>query len=147
MYMEELKKMIRRLRIQYLLFWFLAILLCCVYEFGFFEEGVFAGDSFTEYVLQSLGILLTLLLVPFALKMFRLAIVKRVTNLPFDQAIRSHRLWSEIRMALFAVVIFVNLSIYYCTLSTIGLLCASIGALASFFCWPSFEQIKNELDL
>lgn len=145
--MEEVKKMIRHLRIQYLLLWFLAILLCCAYEVGFWEEGVLVGDSFSEYVLQVLGILLTLLLIPFALKMFRLAIVKRVSNLPFEQAIRSHRRWSEIRLAVFAVVVLVNLSIYYWTLNTIGLLCASIGALASFFCWPSFEQIKNELDL
>jgi hypothetical protein len=99
-------------------------------------------------VLQTVTILLTLCLIPVSLKMFSAVLNKRV--LPLENAeskLLSYLHWSEVRLALMAIVALIGLSVYYTTLSSIGGLCALVGLLASLFCLPGEEKVKNELNL
>lgn len=137
--------LIRKLKIEYTIFWLLAILLLALYESGLFAEGVLLTEPLTCYIAQTVGILLTLCLIPFSLKMFSLALFKRIIQLPQEEALVSYRRWCEIRLALLTIVVLVNLSIYYLTLSSIGGLCALLGLLASLFCIPSSTRIKEDL--
>lgn len=145
--MDDLKKAAKRLRVEYIVFWLSAVLLFLAYETALLEEGVFAGNVQMEYILQSTGILLALGLIPLALKIFSLALVKRISLLPLAEALPSYLRWSEIRLSFFTVIVLVNLSVYYLTLSSVGGLCALIGLLASLFCWPSEKRIKEDLNL
>jgi len=143
---DILNKLIRRLRIEFFAMWILATLLFVLYEAGLLEEGSAIHDGRIGYILQSVCVLLTLILIPFSLKMFSVAI-QHLAQKPLEKALVSYIRLSEIRIALLAVVVLVGLSIYYATLNSIGGLCALLGLLASLFCFPNEKRIKEELGL
>lgn len=147
--MDKLKNgidnLVKRLKREYCLFWVLSLVLVAAYELGWMEEGTLAHDGRMCYLLQTLGVLLALGLIPFSLKMFSLAILRRLPEQPTAYALKVYGRWSEVRLGMLTVVTLVNLSVYYVTQSSIGGLCALLGGLASLFCWPATKQIKNEL--
>lgn len=117
----EIKKIVRRLWMEYLLVWLLSLGIVVLYETGVMEEGTWAHDGRICYVLQTVTILLTLCLIPVSLKMFSAVLNKRV--LPLENAeskLLSYLHWSEVRLALMAIVALIGLSVYYTTLSSIG---------------------------
>ena len=118
-----------------------------LHETGILPKGVLEGDAQMDYILQSIGILLTIGLTPFALRIFNLNLVKRIKELPLQQALKSYRIWSDVRLALLLVPAIINLQFYYLTLNNTGLYCAAMALIASLFCVPSESRIKNELDL
>ncbi len=140
-----MKKLIRRLKIEYVIFWLLAIILFSVYESGLLAEGALLTDPLSCYIAQTVGVLLALCLIPASLKMFSMALFKRIVKLPVEEALVSYCRWCEIRLALLTIVVLINLSVYYLTLSSIGGLCALLGLLASLFCLPSSTRIKGDL--
>lgn len=138
------------LRIQtgsFIALWACPILLVFLYEIGVLSEGAYTGDAQMEYIMQSTSILLTIGLIPFSLRLFSLNLVKRIKELPLAEALKSYRIWSDIRYCLLFVPAMLSMTFYYLTLNTTGLFCAAIALLASLFCVPSENRIKNELDL
>ena len=144
---ERISQMVRVLQVEYAVLWILALGVVLCNELGLFVEGHFAGDGLMEYILQTVGILLVIGLIPFSLRLFSLSLVKRIQQLPLEEAMKSYRRWSEIRLALLAVPVLINLSFYYLTLNTTGLFCAVMALLASLFCVPSRKRLMTELQL
>ena len=60
---------------------------------------------------------------------------------------KSYRKWSEIRLGLLFIPAILNISFYYMTMDTTGILCASMALIASLFCVPDKKKILNELDI
>lgn len=144
---KETDKLVRCLKGEYYSFWALALVLMGAYELGVLEEGALAHDGRMCYIWQTVGVMLALGLIPISMKMFSLALQKRIAALVGKEALKAYRRWSEVRLAMLTVVVVVNLSVYYATLSSIGGLCALLGALASLFCWPGEERVKTELGI
>ena len=146
-----MKKQIKRILIiqksAFLGVWTAPLLLVVLYETGLYQEGMIAGNAQMEYILQSVSILLTIGLIPFALRMFNLNLVKRIKELPLQQALKSYQTWSLLRLALLFVPAILALSFYYLTMNTTNLFCACMALIATLFCVPSENRIKNELDL
>lgn len=146
-----MKKQIKRILIiqksAFLGVWTAPLLLVVLYETGLYQEGLLAGNAQIEYILQSVSILLTIGLIPFALRMFNLNLVKRIKELPLQQALKSYQTWSLLRLALLFVPAILALSFYYLTMNTTNLFCACMALIATLFCVPSESRIKNELDL
>ena len=92
-------------------------------------------------------ILLTVCLIPLSLRLFSLNLVKRIKELPLQEALKSYRLWSEVRLALLMAPAILGISFYYLTLNTSGLFCACMALIASLFCVPSRKRLLAELDL
>lgn len=143
----EIKNIVRRLWTEYVAVWALSLGLLVLYEAGVLEEGALAHDGRICYVLQTASVILTLCLIPVALKMFSQALDKRVRLLPRPEALYSYLRWSEVRLAMLTIVVLVGLSVYYSTLSSIGGLCALVGLLATLFCLPGETKLRNELNL
>lgn len=143
----EIKSIIRRLWAEYVAVWLLAAGLFLMNGTGIVEEGALAHDGRLCYVLQTATVLLTLCLIPVSLKMFGMALEKRVRPLPLPESLRSYLRWSEIRLAMLAVVVMIGLTVYHSTLSSIGGLCALVGLLATLFCLPGEERLRSELNL
>lgn len=144
---EQIKHLLRIQTGSFVALWACPILLVVLYETGALSEGIYAGDAQMEYIMQSVSILLTIGLIPFTLRLFSLNLVKRIKELPLPEALKSYRIWSDIRYCLLFVPAMLSLSFYYLTLNTTGLYCAAIALIASFFCIPSYNRIANELDL
>ena len=144
---EQIKRILIIQKSAFLGVWTAPLLLVVLYETGLYQEGLLAGNAQMEYILQSVSILLTIGLIPFALRMFNLNLVKRIKELPLQQALKSYQIWSILRLALLFVPAILALSFYYLTMNTTNLFCACMALIATLFCVPSESRIKNELDL
>lgn len=144
---EQIKKLVRILQIQYWLFISLAIAYCAVYEIGWIEEGIYAGDVRLQYIWETIAILTTVILVPLSLKLFNIVMTKKIVKSSLQVAMRLYKRWNEIRLLMLAIVTFLNIYVYYTTLDNIGGLCALIGVMASIFCLPSEKKLKEELNI
>ena len=144
---EQIKKILIIQKSAFLGVWTAPLLLVVLYETGLYQEGLLAGNAQMEYILQSVSILLTIGLIPFALRMFNMNLVKRIKDLPLQQALKSYQTWSLLRLALLFVPAIMALSFYYLTMNTTNLFCACMALIATLFCVPSENRIKNELDL
>jgi hypothetical protein len=144
---EQIKRILIIQKSAFLGVWTAPLLLVVLYETGLYQEGLLAGNAQMEYILQSVSILLTIGLIPFALRMFNLNLVKRIKELPLQQALKSYQTWSLLRLALLFVPAILALSFYYLTMNTTNLFCACMALIATLFCVPSENRIKNELDL
>lgn len=144
---EQIKRILIIQKSAFLGVWTASLLLVVLYETGLYQEGLLAGNAQMEYILQSVSILLTIGLIPLALRMFNLNLVKRIKELPLQQALKSYQTWSLMRLALLFVPAIMALSFYYLTMNTTNLFCACMALIATLFCVPSENRIKNELDL
>ena len=100
-----------------------------------------------QAVLQVDWHLLAVGLIPLSLRLFSLSLIKYVRTLPLVEAVKSYRRWNEVRVCLLLVAALVNLSVYYWTMDTTGVLCAGMVLVASLFCVPGRERVVSELDL
>lgn len=144
---EKIQKLLVTQRIAFFLFWTTPVWFVVFYETGMFTKGLYAGNAQMDYILQNVGIMLTIGLIPFALRRFNLNLEKRIKEIPLERALVSYKLWNEIRLSLLFVPAVFNFSFYYLTLNTTGLFCGAMAMIASLFCIPSESRIKNELDL
>ena len=142
---EVIKQLLKRLKIEFVAVWCLVLLLVVCYEVGLFTEGIFVGDVRMDYILTTIGILLTIVMIPLSLRLFNLNLVKRISKLSTFEALKSYRRWSEVRLSLLLVAALLNMSIYYLTLNTTGLFCSLMALLATLFCIPSIERLLKEL--
>ena len=144
---QQIKRLARILKGEYALLWIFSISLITLYEFDILPQGIFAGDAQAEYIMQVVSILLTVCLIPLSLRLFSLSLTRYVSLLALPEALKSYRRWSEVRIALLLVPALTDLSAYYWTMDTTGLLCGGMTIIASLFCIPSKERILNELQL
>lgn len=144
---EQIKRILKWQIVAFILVWALPLVYALLHEAGVLSQGSLAGDAQMEYIFQTIGILMTIVLIPFALRIFNLNLVKRIQELPLQQALKSYRIWADVRLALLVVPALINLQFYYLTLNNTGLFCAAMSLIASLFCVPSESRIKNELDL
>ena len=144
---EQIKRILKWQIVAFILVWALPLVYALLHEAGVLSQGALAGDARMEYIFQTIGILMTIVLIPFALRIFNLRLVKRIQELPLQQALKSYRIWADVRLALLVVPALINLQFYYLTLNNTGLFCAAMSLIASLFCVPSESRIKNELDL
>ena len=144
---EQIKRILKWQIVAFILVWALPLVYALLHETGALSQGALAGDAQMEYIFQTIGILMTIVLIPFALRIFNLNLVKRIQELPLQQALKSYRIWADVRLALLVVPALINLQFYYLTLNNTGLFCAAMSLVASLFCVPSESRIKNELDL
>ena len=144
---EQIKRILKWQIVAFILVWALPLVYALLHEAGVLSQGALAGDARMEYIFQTIGILMTIVLIPFALRIFNLNLVKRIQELPLQKALKSYRIWADVRLALLVVPALINLQFYYLTLNNTGLFCAAMSLVASLFCVPSESRIKNELDL
>ena len=144
---EQIKRILIIQKSAFLGVWTAPLLIVVLYETGLYQKGIQAGNAQMEYILQSVSILLTIGLIPFALRMFNLNLVKRIKELPLEQALKSYQIWSNVRLSLLFVPAILAMSFYYLTMNTTNLFCACMALIATLFCVPSESRIINELDL
>ena len=135
---EQIKHIAKSQRIVYVIFWAVAILLVVGGETELLPVGLFADDVRTSYYLETIGILLTAINIPFSMKLFSLVLTRKIDNLTFPVALSRYAVWSHIRLGLLAIVVVYNLT---------GALCALCALTASFFCLPSEKRLRNELHI
>ena len=95
---EQIKHIAKSQRIVYVIFWAVAILLVVGGETELLPVGLFADDARTSYYLETIGILLTAINIPFSMKLFSLVLTRKIDNLTFTVALSRYAVWSHIRL-------------------------------------------------
>lgn len=144
---KTIKRLLRCLQTEYISFWVLVVLLSVSYEVEFLPQGILVEDAKNAYMMEVVGILLSVALIPLSLRLFGLSLVRNVKQKQLQDALVSYRRWNEIRLALLLVPAVFNLSVYYWTLQTECLFCAGMALIASLFCVPGRNRLLSELDL
>ena len=144
---EQIERILTLQKVMFAIVWIAPVLIVVLNETGVYQKGIYQGDAQMDYILQSISILLTMGLIIFALRMFNLNLVKRIKELPLEQALKSYQKWSDVRLCLLFVPAILGVSFYYLTINTTNLFCACMALIATLFCVPSENRIKNELDL
>ena len=114
-----------------------------------FEFGPLKGMSVTEpkviYVLEVIGVLASLSLIPLALRGFK-KMVDRLDEkeYPEEKIGKIYMACSVLRIAAFSLVIEYGVVLYYLLNDTIGLYIAAIAAICSLFAFPTKAGIEHE---
>lgn len=114
-----------------------------------FEIGPLKGLSVTAskvvYVLEVVGVLAALALIPLALRGFK-KMVDRLDEkeYPEEKIEKIYMACSVLRIAAFSLVIEFGVVLYYLLNDTIGLYIAAIGAICSMFAFPTKAGIEHE---
>ena len=114
-----------------------------------FEFGPLKGMTVTApkvvYVLQVIGVLAALALIPLALRGFK-KMVDRMDEkeYPEEKIEKIYMACSVLRLAAFTIVIEYGVMLYYLLNDTIGLYIAAIGAICSMFAIPTKAGIEHE---
>lgn len=138
---------VRNLKIQYFIFWLLPVLAVAGYESELLPVGVYADNPKMHYVLETIGILVVIICVPLALKLFSIAHKKKIDKENLISALHKYLFWSGIRLAVLEVAVLTNVFVYYAILSNVGSFCALIALTTSLFCLPSENRLRNELNI
>lgn len=144
---KQINKIVGRLKLQYGLFLGIGILLSVAYETGLLPEGIYADDVRMEYIMETAGILLAVIAIPLSLKLFSIVLNKRIAETSVLDAFAKYSFWSGIRLFILLIAVLFNLVVYYSTLSNVGILCALMTVVASFFCIPGEKRLREELFL
>ena len=130
---EQIKRAVRNLNISYVFFWVLPAFLLGAGEFDLLPVGALVDNVQATYYFETIGILLTALCVPLALKLFSLVLKKKIDYMTIPLALKRYVQWSMVRLGLLEAAIILNVLCYYLTLSNTGNLCMLIGLTASLF--------------
>ncbi len=144
---KKINRLLRRLQLEFVLMWAIVVAEVVLFEADFLPQGTLTANAKADYFMRLSGILLALALIPLSLRLFNLSLTRYVRQLPLPGALVSYRRWSEVRLSLLLAPAVFNLTSYYCTLNTTGLLCTGMVMIASLFCVPGRQRLLSELDL
>lgn len=138
------KKMSLRLMIGWVLIYVIAGIIALLFEFGPLK-GLTVTDVKTIYILEVVGVLASLALIPLALRGFK-KMVDRLDerDLPEDKIERIYMTCSWLRLLAFFAVIEFGVVLYYLLSDSIGLYISAIGAICSLFSFPTKAGVEHE---
>lgn len=142
---ERIKRIVMYLKALYAFCWVVPLLVGIATEMDIPWVGAFAGDVRAAYGVETLVILLTVLCVPLALKLFAWVLARRIDAVGIDRALRLYVVWSTVRVLLLFLPALGGFLGYCLLLSNKCLLCGLIALVASLFCVPSGKRLRAEL--
>ena len=121
-----------------LLFWALLVIIAAtviVFQTGIITSGTVDVNDTTRYLLDVIGIVITITLIPIAIKKFNsvTAAAKESDEATFEK-VYCHA--CKIRLLLLFVVVMTNIGLYYGTANNGAMYCALAGAALFLYSFP-----------
>ncbi len=140
----NIKKMTVKLMVMWISIYVVAGITALLFELGPLK-GITVTDAKTAYILQVIGVLAALALIPLALRGFK-KMVDRLDEkeYPEEKIEKIYMTCSMLRIEAFFLVIEFGVILYYMLGDTIGLYIAAIGAICSLFAFPTKAGIEHE---
>ena len=142
---EQIRRVVVGLKAWYALAWVLPLLVGICSECGLSWTGLYAGDVRATYAGETVVILLTVVCVPLALKLFAWVLERQIDRARADRALRLYAAWSLGRLALLFLPALAGFAGYALLLSDKCLLCGLIALVALLFCVPGEKRLRSEL--
>ncbi len=143
---EVIQRYTRVLTIVFGSMWFSVVFFTLLFELELIPSGVLVGDDITLYVTQTIGVLLTLAVIPGSLKWFHVRLQK-LRKLPPKEALDGYLSASSMRIAALELSALYNLILYYFSLNTAPVYLTLITMMATVFCLPGRNRMREELRL
>lgn len=140
----NIKKMTVKLMVMWISIYVVAGITALLFELGPLN-GITVTDAKTAYILQVIGVLAALALIPLALRGFKKMVDRLDENeYPEEKIEKIYMTCSMLRIEAFFLVIEFGVILYYMLGDTIGLYIAAIGAICSLFAIPTKSGIEHE---
>ena len=138
------KRMSIKLMAMWISMYIIAGIIALLFQYGPMQ-GMSVSEPKVVYILQVIGVLAALALIPLALRGFK-KMVDRLDEkeYPEDKIERIYMACSVLRLAAFSIVIEFGVVLYYLLNDTIGLYIAAIAAICSMFAIPTKAGIEHE---
>lgn len=127
------------------LFWatvIVTVFMVVAYETGLFVPGALIGDKVCEFAFVTGFELLTVCIVPLALRLFRFGYVARSIR---QHGEKSMSRWAVVRLSMLGLPLVFNTLLYYLYLNTAFGYMAIILLLSMAFVYPSESRIESEM--
>ena len=118
-------------------------LLVLLYETNILPVGTFAESKSSEFVLSVIMELLTLLVIPLALKLFKFKRIRTQLTTNKAQALLP---WGMVRLLLLAIPMILNTILYYLYMNVAFGYLAIILFLCMFFIIPTMDRCKSDVE-
>ncbi|MCH5174792.1 MAG: hypothetical protein J1F40_02780 [Prevotellaceae bacterium] len=142
---KYINKLYGILLVEWFCVWLLAVVAVVLGEMGVIPNGVVEAHSNEEFLFNSASILLTVIGIPVAVKLFALNITRGLRRMNYEEALGAYHVWSAVRMAILCVLAVFSIVVYYITLNTSGAFCALVILCATLYCLPSKDKIGSFL--
>lgn len=138
-----INNLIRRLYIELFVAWIIIAVTCFLGELDVIPNGALIpkGRQF-EFGVDVAVILMTIVCVPLALKLFSLNTQRSLRRMDKEEALMAYHTWSVVRLVLLLLCAEVGIITYFLLMDDKGLYCAGIAMIATFFCIPSASKVK-----
>ncbi|KAA6336542.1 hypothetical protein EZS27_015315 [termite gut metagenome] len=143
----QIKQVLKILYIQFFFFMLIPALLAVVYETNILPVGIYADDIRIRYLIESTGILVTIVCVPLVFVLFRFMQKRKIENNILPVALDRYVYLCAGRLALLEMVVILNVVASYMTLNNSSGHCVLIALIASLFCLPSKKRLYADLKL
>ncbi len=138
------KKMSLKLLVGWISIYVIAAVTSFLFERGILERGVITEPR-TIYIMLTVGILVTLAIIPLSLRGFK-RMVDRLDEkeYPESKIQKIYMTCSWLRLAAFFAVVEFGVLYYYLIDDSIGIDLAAIGAICSLFAFPTRNGVEHE---
>lgn len=122
-----------------------ALLMVIAFETELLPAGTMAAEQSVEFILLSVMEVVTVCLIPLALRLFKFRKVRR-SLLSGDQAEKARALmgWGLVRMSMLCLPMIINTLFYYMFMSVAFGYMGIIGLLCLVFVYPSAQRCTDE---
>lgn len=143
---KYIDKLFRILRIKIVAVWLMVAIAVVLGEMNIIPNGVIAPHSGGEFKLNTVVILLTVIGIPLALRLFTLNTTKGLRRMNNEEALKSYHVWSDVRLGILCLTALLGIVAYYLAVSISCVFCALVAMSATLYCWPSKSKIANYLE-
>ncbi|MBP3214395.1 MAG: hypothetical protein J6M19_06125 [Bacteroidaceae bacterium] len=143
---KYIQKLQNLLRIEMGVAWLLMVVAIVLGELDVIPNGLVLPHSADEFKLNTAAIVLTVVGIPVALKLFTLNTTKGLRRMNNEEALKSYHVWSAVRLGILCLGAVFSIAVYYLATSVSGAFCALIAAFATLYCWPSGAKISAYLE-
>lgn len=143
---KYIQKLLSVLKMEMWVAWLMVVVAIVLGELDVIPNGMVLPRSSEEFWLNTAVIVLTVVGVPLAVKLFTLNTTRGLRRMNNEEALRSYHIWSAVRLGILCVAAVFSIVIYYMATSLSGAFCALIVVCVTVYCWPSGEKIGSYLE-
>ena len=143
---KYIQKLLNVLRMELVVVWISVAIAVVLGELDVIPNGVVMPQSSDEFKLNTVVIVLTIIGIPAAIRLFMLNTTKGLRRMNNEEALLSYHVWSIVRMGILCFAAVFSVVVYYLATSVSGMLCALVALCATLYCWPSSEKISSYLE-
>lgn len=144
--MEKLiQELLKRLKAEIVLALALACLTIILGETDAIPNGYIEPNTQTEFMLNTICILITIILVPGILRLFHLNTTNGLRRMNNDEALSYYHTWSFVKISVMTICMLMDAITYYLTMTSTGILCLAVTVIITIYNWPTRQKIEDYL--